>query len=414
MADFHQNGNIAQFHNLRSQSIEEMVYELDKFTQTRRISLLLPSLFSELEGPALQHILDELSQVSYLNRVVIGLDRATERQYRMAQSVFNRLPQQHQVIWNESPRMKAFWSKLEALGIGPVEDGKGKNVWTCLGYLLSCADTDIMAIHDCDITTYDREMLARLVYPVANPAFPYQLSKGFYPRVDGSKLNGRVTRLLVSPLLIALKKVIGDHDYVDYLRSFRYPLSGEFALRAPFLPDIRIPSDWGLEIGVLSEARRSMASRAICQVEIADRYDHKHQPVSPEDAEAGLNRMSVDICKAIFRKLATDGVVFTPNVFRSLKATYYRRALDMVEIYEHDAIMNGLSLDRHSEEKSIELFAENIMRAGRIFLDTPHETPFIPNWNRVNAADPDLLPELKAIVAADTSDYSPIPFESGS
>jgi glucosyl-3-phosphoglycerate synthase len=414
MADFNQNGNIAQLHNLRTQALEEMVYELETFTQSRRISLILPSLFSELEGDALTNILKELSQVTYVNRIVIGLDRATEKQFRMARSVFDQLPQNHQVLWNSSPRMQAFWQKLEKLGIGPVEDGKGKNVWTCLGYLLSCADTDVMAIHDCDITTYNREMLARLVYPVANPAFPYQLSKGFYPRVDGTKLNGRVTRLLVSPLLIALKKVIGDRDYIDYLRAFRYPLSGEFALRASFLPDIRIPSDWGLEIGVLSEAWRSMAPHAVCQVEIADNYDHKHQPVSAEDAATGLNRMSVDICKAIFRKLAADGTVFTPNVFRTLKATYYRRALDMIEVYEHDARMNGLSLDRHAEEKSVELFAENIMHAGQVFLDNPHETPFIPNWSRVNAASPELLDELNSIVAADEAEYSAQPFISGS
>jgi glucosyl-3-phosphoglycerate synthase len=232
--------------------------------------------------------------------------------------------------------------------------------------------------------------------------------------VDGTKLNGRVTRLLVSPLLIALKKVIGDRDYIDYLRAFRYPLSGEFALRASFLPDIRIPSDWGLEIGVLSEAWRSMAPHAVCQVEIADNYDHKHQPVSAEDAATGLNRMSVDICKAIFRKLAADGTVFTPNVFRTLKATYYRRALDMIEVYEHDARMNGLSLDRHAEEKSVELFAENIMHAGQVFLDNPHETPFIPNWSRVNAASPELLDELNSIVAADEAEYSAQPFISGS
>ncbi|MFK7894030.1 MAG: hypothetical protein AB8B63_24660 [Granulosicoccus sp.] len=412
MADFHQNGNVVQFHNLRTRTLEEMVYELETFSQNRRITLVLPSLFSELEGSALKHILDELSQVSYLNRIVIGLDQATETQYRMARSFFSQLPQNHQVLWNSSPRMDAFWQRLEQLGIGPVEAGKGKNVWTCLGYLLSCADTDIMALHDCDITTYDREMLARLVYPLAHPAFPYQLSKGYYPRVDGTRLNGRVTRLLVSPLLIALKKVVGDRDYIDYLRSFRYPLSGEFALRAPFLPDIRIPSDWGLEIGVLSEAWRSMAPQAVCQVEIADFYDHKHQPVSPEDAAQGLNRMSVDICKAIFRKLAADGTVFSPNVFRTLKATYYRRALDMVETYEHDAKMNGLTLDRHAEEKSIELFADNIMHAGQVFLETPHESPFIPNWSRVNAADPGIMSELNALVRADEDEYSPLPFKT--
>lgn len=410
MADFHQNGNIAQFHNLRTRSVEEMNYELETFAQNRKICLILPSLFSELEGPALANIIEELSKLRYLHRIIIGLDRADETQYRRARTFFEKLGQNHVVIWNDSPRMKAFDARLAEHGLGPQELGKGKNVWTSMGYMIACADTAVMALHDCDILTYKSDMLSRLLYPVANPSFPYQLSKGFYARVGNGKLNGRVSRLLVSPLLISLKRVIGDRDYLDYLRSFRYPLSGEFALRTSVLPDLRIPSDWGLEVGVLSEAWRNFGPNAVCQVEIADDYDHKHQTVSPEDADAGLNRMSTDICKSIFRKLAADGTVFSPNVFRSLKATYYRRALDMVEVYAHDAKMNGLELDRHEEERTIELFAENIMRAGEIFLANPNETPFIPNWNRVNAADPALLTELLTAVRADQDEYSPLPF----
>lgn len=411
MADFHQNGNIAQFHNLRTRPLAEMVYELESFAQTRKITLILPSLYSELENDALKNIVSELSKVSYLHRIVIGLDRADETQYRMARDFFAGLNQNHVVIWNDSPRMKALEARLDALGLAPQEPGKGKNVWTSMGYLIGCQDSAVMALHDCDIVTYNQEMLARLVYPVANPNFSYQLSKGFYPRVGDGKLNGRVTRLLVSPLLIALKKVIGDRDYIDYLRSFRYPLSGEFALRTTILPDLRIPSDWGLEIGVLSEAWRNLGPNGVCQVEIADAYDHKHQVISPEDAEAGLNRMSTDICKAIFRKLAADGTVFTINVFRTLKATYYRRALDLIEVYADDARMNGLSLDRHAEEKTVELFANNIMRAGQIFLETPHETPFIPNWSRVHAADQDLVADLREAVAHDEAEFAPVPFK---
>ncbi len=410
MADFHQNGNIAQFHNLRTRPVEEMNYELETFAQNRKICLILPSLYSELEGPALANIIEELSQVRYLHRIIIGLDRADETQYRKARSFFKKLNQNHVVIWNDSPRMKAFDQRLSTHGLGPQEQGKGKNVWTSMGYMIACADTAVMALHDCDIVTYQHDMLSRLLYPVANPSFPYQLSKGFYSRVGNGKLNGRVSRLLVSPLLISLKRVIGDRDYLDYLRSFRYPLSGEFALRTSVLPDLRIPSDWGLEIGVLSEAWRNFGPNSVCQVEIADIYDHKHQTVSPEDAAAGLNRMSTDICKSIFRKLAADGTVFSPNIFRSLKATYFRRALDMVEVYAHDAKMNGLLLDRHEEERTIELFAENIMRAGEMFLENPNETPFIPNWNRVNAADPGLLTELLEAVRADEQEFTPLPF----
>ncbi|MBL3552076.1 glycosyl transferase [Rhodovulum sulfidophilum] len=405
MADFHQNGNVATLHNLRSAPAELLVRELANFAQTRKISLILPSLFSELEGDALPRILDELAEVPFLHRIVIGLDQADEAQFAHALQFFDRLPQNHVVIWQDSPRMQAIHARLEAHNLQPGDPGKGRNVWFCMGYLMACKDSSVMALHDCDIVTYSREMLARLVYPVANPNFPYQLAKGFYPRIGANKLNGRVSRLLVSPILLALKKTIGDRDYLDYLRSFRYPLSGEFALRTATLPDLRIPSDWGLEIGVLSEAWRNLAPRSVCQVEISDAYDHKHQPVSQEDASKGLSRMSVDICKSIFRKLAADGTVFSEEIFRTLKATYYREALDLLDCYYNDARMNGLSLDRHAEENIIELFAQNITEAGQVFLDNPAETPFIPTWNRVNSADPTLMDDMRAAVAADSTDY---------
>lgn len=405
MVDFHQNGNIATLHNLRTRTVEDLTHELQVFAPSRKISLVLPCLYSELDTPAMPRIVSELSKVTYLHRIIIGLDRADEAQFRSARTFFQNLNQNHIVIWNDSPRMKALENRLHDIGLSAVEDGKGKNVWTSMGYMISCQDSSVMAVHDCDITTYTNELLARLVYPVANPSFPYQVAKGYYARVGADKMNGRVTRLLVSPLLIALKRVIGDRDYLDYLRSFRYPLSGEFAMRTSILPDLRIPSDWGLEIGVLSEAWRNLAPKAVCQVEIADSYDHKHQTLSPEDASAGLNRMSADICKAVFRKLAADGTVFTANTFRSLKATYYRIALDLLEAYYSDAQMNGLSLDRHSEEASIELFAESIMRAGQTFLDRPQEAPFIPSWSRVHSADPDFLLDMHDAVAADAEEF---------
>ncbi|MEL6582647.1 MAG: glycosyl transferase [Pseudomonadota bacterium] len=410
MTDFHQNGNIAQFHNLRSRPIDELEYELESFAQTRKITLILPALFSELEGPALKNTIDEICKVRYLNRIVIGLDRADETQFRRAQDFFSVLPQTHSVIWNDSPRMKAIDERLRAADLGPQEQGKGKNVWTAIGYTIASEDASVVALHDCDIVTYKKDLLSRLLYPVANPSFSYQLSKGFYARVGDGRMNGRVVRLLVSPLLIALKKTVGDNDYIDYLRSFRYPLSGEMALRAGMLPDLRIPSDWGLEIGVLSEAWRNLGRHQVCQVEIADAYDHKHQDVSEGDPSGGLNRMSMDICKAVFRKMAAEGTVFSVNVFRALKATYYRRALDLLEVYDNDATMNGLKIDRHEEERTIELFADNITKAGQDFLDNPNETPFIPNWNRVHSADPEILKALITTVAEDAAEFAPIPF----
>lgn len=401
MADFHQNGSVATLHNLTRVPTDEVERQLRTFAASRKITLILPSLFSELEGTALTSIIDELAGADYINHVVIGLDQADEKQFAFAREYFSRLPQQHDILWNDGPGLRAIDQELADSNLAPSEAGKGRNVWYCIGYAIASQNSDVVALHDCDIVTYSRDMLARLLYPVTNPAFPYLFCKGYYPRIAEGKLNGRVSRLLVTPLLLALQKICGQHDYLDYLQGFRYPLAGEFAMRTAILPKIRIPSDWGLEIGVLSEVWRNLGNQAVCQVDIADTYDHKHQPLSKEDASLGLSRMSADISKALFRKLATDGVVFSQETFRTLKATYFRIALDLIEMYYNDAMVNGLHVDRHVEEEAVELFASNIVEAGHRFLDNPMETPFIPNWSRVNAAYPDLLRNLHEAVKQD-------------
>ena len=406
MGDFHQNGIITTLHNLSNRPLVEMESELEKFSRERPMGLILPSLYSELEGEALPAILNELRHANYLSEIVIGLDRADESQYREALEFFGRLPQRHRVLWNEGPRLQALDKKLQDMDLAPKELGKGRNVWYCMGYTLATNRSESVALHDCDILTYDRSLLARLIYPVAHPRFNYEFCKGYYARVADGKINGRVSRLLVTPLLRALKKTLGDMEYLEYMDSFRYPLAGEFSFRRDVLNDILIPSDWGLEIGVLSEMYRNYANNRLCQADIADIYDHKHQQLSPDDISSGLSKMSVDISKALFRKLATRGVTFNTETFRSLKATYYRIALDFVETYHNDAVMNGLSLDIHSEEKAVELFAENIMKAGEACLDRPMERPFIPSWSRVISAVPDVLERLSEAVEADHAEFA--------
>jgi len=406
MADFYQNGIITILHNLANRSVDDMEKELLTFRQERPMAVILPSLFSELEGPALSGILDELRHAPYLDEVVIGLDRANEQQFRYALQFFSKLPQKFSVLWNDGPALQAVHKKLEAKGLAPQQAGKGRNVWYCMGYVLAATRAEAIALHDCDITTYKRDLLARLIYPVANPKFNYEFCKGFYARVADGKFNGRASRLLVSPLLNALKKIHGELDYLQYMDSFRYSLAGEFSFRRDVLNDIRIPSDWGLEIGVLSEMHRNYSLNRLCQVDIADTYDHKHQDLSTDNDQSGLSKMSIDISKALFRKLATQGITFNTETFRSLKATYYRLALDFVDAYHNDAVINNLSFDIDKEERAVEMFAENIMKAGEIFLDRPMETPFIPSWNRVRSAFPDVFNELAEAVASDRERYA--------
>ena len=406
MSDFYQNGIITNLHNLRVQDTESLEKELLAFSKVRPMGLVLPSLYSELLSPALSKIVDELTQVKYVNQIVIGLDQATKYEYKDAINYFAKLPQDHVILWNDGPRLKALDKKLQKIKLAPQEMGKGRNVWYCFGYILAASKVESVALHDCDIVTYTRDMLARLIYPVANPDFNYQFCKGYYSRVSKDKINGRVCRLLVTPLIRSLMKMFPAKEYLEYLNSYRYALSGEFSLRTDVLNDIRIPSDWGLEIGVLSEMNRNYANNRICQVDIADKYDHKHQDLSEADASKGLSKMSIDISKSIFRKLATTGLVFNNESFRSIKATYFRIALDFVETYNNDAKMNGLNFDIHAEEKAVELFAENIMNAGHHFLEHPMETPFIPSWTRVNSALPELREEILEAVKKDMEEFS--------
>jgi len=406
MGDFYQNGIITTLHNLSRRPVADLEAELLAFSRKRPLGLLLPSLFSELEGEALPGIVEHLAAVPYLSQIVIGLDRADAEQFRHAHRFFSCLPQEHRILWHDGPRLMALDEELRALDLAPREMGKGRNVWYCMGYILATARAESIALHDCDITTYDRDLLARLIYPVAHPQFNYEFCKGFYARVAGGRINGRVSRLLVTPLLRALKKTVGEVEYLEYMDSFRYPLAGEFSFRRDVLRDLRIPSDWGLEIGVLSEMYRNYANNRLCQVDIADSYDHKHQSLSENNDRDGLSRMSIDICKALFRKLATRGVVLSPETFRSVKATYYRIALDFVETYNTDALMNGLDFDIHKEEKAVELFADNIMKAGEAFLARPKERPFIPSWSRVTSAMPDILDRLSEAVELDHQEVS--------
>ena len=260
MADFYQNGIITTLHNLKQQPLEEMEKELRKFSKARPMTLVLPSLYSELEGEALPNIVKELSKVDYLSEIVIGLDKADESQYKKALGFFKPLNQSFKVLWNDGPRLRAIDADLQKEGLAPTQPGKGRNVWYCFGYVLSTETAKSIALHDCDIVTYDRSLLARLLYPVSNPNFSYEFCKGYYARVANGKIHGRVSRLLVTPLVRALKKTIGHNDYLDYIDSFRYPLAGEFSFRVGVINDLRIPTDWGLEIGVLSELNRNYAN----------------------------------------------------------------------------------------------------------------------------------------------------------
>ena len=405
MSEFSQNGVVATLHDFSNRDLKDLERDLKKFSKDRKMELILPCLYSELEGSALPNIVSEISKTNYLNHIIIGLDRANEEQAKKAWNFFKKLNCPFTILWNDGPNLLKLDKELKNYNLSPQELGKGRNVWYCLGMAIARGEARSIAFHDCDILTFDRRLLAKLFYPVVNPLFNFEFCKGYYPRVAEGKMNGRVSRLLVTPLLTAMEKTVGHNDYLDYMKAFKYPLAGEFSFRRNLLADMRIPCDWGIEIGILSEMYRNQASNRICQVDLADTYDHKHQDLSIDDQTKGLSKMSIDIIKTLIKKLATQGNSFSLETFRSIKATYYRTALDMIDIYRSDALMNGLKYDSHMEEKAVELFALNIMKAGESFFENPMDTPFIPTWSRVNSAIPNFMHRLKQKVELDNEKY---------
>jgi len=399
MSDFFQNGVIATFHRLGELNLKKLENDLRSFSRIRPIALVLPSLYREFKSGALPNIMNELRKVNYLREIVLSLDRANEEQYKRVKNSFSS-HKKLRVIWNDGPRMKALYKLLEKNDLSPGERGKGRAVWISLGYVLARGKSRVIAVHDCDIVNYNRGLLARLCYPVANPHSEYEFCKGYYSRYT-EIMHGRATRLFFTPFIRALEKILGYLPFLVYMDSFRYALAGEIALRRDLAMVMRIPSDWGLEVGTLAEVYRNMALSRICQVDIADGYEHKHQELFLGDPEKGILKMTVDIAKSIFRTLVQEGAQFSEGFFKTLSNIYLKVAQETVVLYENDAEINSLKFDRHNESVCVEAFAEGIKLAGEVFWQNPSKTVLIPNWHRVIAALPDFLELLKDAVKKD-------------
>ncbi len=401
MSDFFQDNHIATFHKLGDNyRLDHLENVIRNFSENRPVALVIPSLYSELSGPALPRIVEKLKGADYIKRIVVSMDKANRKEFEHAREFFSVLPQELNIIWNDGERMQSIMHLLEENEIPVGPQGKGRGAWMAFGYVLARRDTYAIALHDADIKTYERSMLARLIFPVVHPGCDFEFSKGYYSRVS-TKMHGRVTRLLVFPLIHAISHIFGKDDFIRYLRAFRYPLAGEFAIVNNLVRRCRLPYNWGLEVGVLSEVYRNSAKKRICQVDLADVFDHKHSSLDPTDLGGGLAKMAVDIILMIFSTMASMGHVLEGGFFNTLNSTYTRFAQDFIDKYYYDSLINGLHFDRHAEGVAVETFRMCLIHASEQFLSNPFEVQSIPTWNRVVAAIPNIFIKLQEAVEAD-------------
>lgn len=379
MSDFHQHGGIATLHHLGNPDYKKLEKELNELSPV--MALVLPCHARDLRSPVLAAILEELTQTRFVRHVIVGLDGADESEFHFARSLFQKLPQETAILWNDGPRMSAIIAQLEVAGMDPGARGKGRNLRLCFGYALSATNAPFVAVHDCDIVNYRREMLARLCFPVVHPEMAFEVSKGFSARFS-DRLNGRVMRLLISPLLRAMEDLDGFPSTLGSLQNFRYPISGEVCLHRRVVQEIRFPSDWGVETGMMADVFRLCDPHRVCQVDIAETYDHKHQDLSEKDPLGGLNKMACDVTLCLLR---TISVPINPE---KLVTDYLRIARKMMRFYAADARINLLQYDAALEEHTAILFAGAIERAVSIFAGDPSRPPGAPGWSEIEARLP--------------------------
>ncbi|MDP7067037.1 MAG: hypothetical protein QF637_05405 [Acidimicrobiales bacterium] len=377
MADFQQQGSITTLHRLNRYGNDEALTYLSQRDVGNRVALILPCLISEVDGPALPLMVEELSELEWVGRVIVGVDGADDGSFEAAQTLFSQLPQATTVIWNDSNGMKEFDRRV---GIAPGT-GKGRNLWRSLGVANGFAHIDTVVVHDADISTYEASFVARLAHPIVDERLGFDFVKGFYPRFDEAGLNGRLTRLLVGPLLGSLISLAPDNADLKYLESFRYPLAGEFASRISVANSIAMPEHWGVDIALLTAARSLGA--AVAQTDLTDRYDHKHQSLSVDDADSGLHRMARDVISTLLSVADLDEVD---------ASTFDERLNHAVSAHRANAISNGIPVNEPDEAAAGALFSK-LVRERQSPLPSD-----LPSWEQLRLEFPDCVQDLASVV----------------
>jgi glucosyl-3-phosphoglycerate synthase len=385
MADFHQPRFVPTLHAIGQQRPKTDEVAARARARQQAITLVLPALAAEVDGPAFPRILHLLEQTRLVDRVIVVLGAGTPTQEQRADTLTARLPATVTLVRLADPRVRQIERRVAAAGVdGPVA-GKGHACWVGVCVALAGAGSDVIALHDCDIVTYHPAMLTRLVAPLVMPDTPFDFAKGYYPRVAGT-LHGRVTRLLVAPLLRALQSVATSSTLPAFLADYRYPLAGEVAFSRRLAEVLPMHPGWGLEIGTLGEVYRRQRAFRVCQVDIAETYDHRHRPMRADDG-GDLARMTDEVLTTLVRLLRREQVACDPQTIRYVLAHYRTEAARCVDAYQADAAVNGLPYDAGHETALTTAFAAAIEQCAANGLPsalTPH-----PSWHHLQQHAPD-------------------------
>ena len=374
MSDFSQPSSLVTTLHILQQDPAHMRRLLNEQAADNKTVLVVPCLASEFNCktnlPVFENILKELSKVDYLSHVIFGLDKAGADDEKLLWRYIRENNLKNAIVhWNQGPVWSGFYDRLCNEGIDLSTPGKGRNVFLSYGIAMALG-AQVVACIDADIKTFRQEQLDRLVFPQV--VLDYDFCKAYYARMHHNRLYGRVKRLLLDPLLLALKRKFSytrEEKFsriIDYLLTFRYQLSGEVAFRARLLRKMRFAMNWGTEIYTLMEAYRK--TTAICQVHFTPAsFDHKHQEALPTESSGALHRMSVEIIATLMNSFVVEeGLELSETFFRDLAITYQSVAEQMIKKYSHECLFNGLDYDRPGEERAVrEIFRPALIATGQ-------------------------------------------------
>lgn len=383
MSDISQHGLIGTFQRLRENP--QLADDLAQLTREQPTALILPCHASELKRPALRGILRELSAASYLAEVIIPINGTDREGIAAARCFFKAsLALPHRILWCDPIHGES------------VPAGKGSNVWSAIGLLAREQRVAVVLLADADVTTFRLKMLSRLLFPLVAPSSGYTFAKSYYPRVTEERIHGRVSRLFLAPLLQAVVRTAGHLPLLDFLRSFRYPLAGECALRLDLAAELPLDPGWGLEIGMLCDIFRQVDPRQVCQVDAGLRYDHKHQPLG--DDGGGLVRMAGEIAATLLQHLQQEGIRLTPAFLDAVVASYRRESAEALRRSTLLARINALRYAVEEERHAVDSFCgilQSVCQEGSQLANRESMRAPLPPWSQPTTLSASVLARLE-------------------
>jgi len=437
MIDFSQKHTKITTLYLLDKDQQKLGPKLRSASRGARAVLVIPTLATEFTAkenrPTFINILKQLGKVSYLRKIIFGLDSATDEEALELAALLRRYDVRNYIIQhNEGAGLKALYKRLNDGGLGLDRPGKGRNMFMSFG-VAQAIGAKYIGVIDADIRTFHHKQLDRLFYPVL--VLNYQFSKASYLRIGDKRMYGRIKRLLLDPLLLALKRKFwesGEERFVrliDYLLAFNYQLSGEVAFETNLLKRMHFATNWGIEIFTLIEVYRK--ANNIAQVQFSTRpFEHKHQSASSDNPEGGLYKVAIDVVSTLLSTLVVE------------------EGLEISNYFVRD-IFSKLEYDRNAEEALVKGIFKNAILAAGEFLTSPHlvsdrllhiiasdnrfdryrdvglidelityeeenknhifEVPQTVSWERIIMRQPDILDDIRDVIGREAAFFEKAP-----